>query len=77
MKRPSTSTSTPISQGFLATGGVARMTNLELIAFTHITQWAAIGCLHEGASTLGAQLMKDARWLDAQMAERAVRAQRP
>jgi hypothetical protein len=67
---------TPISRGFEDTRGIDGMTGAELVTFAHITRWAAIGCLHEGASALGAELMADANWLDAQIADWAAKAQR-
>jgi hypothetical protein len=64
---------TPISQGFAATGGVARMSMIELDAFARIMRWAADGCLHENYSALGAQLAQDAAWLEAEYSARVAR----
>jgi hypothetical protein len=47
---------------------------IELVAFQHIMEWAAQGCLHENRSALGAELKADAAWLDRQIGERAERA---
>ena len=68
---------TPISRGFRATHGVDGMTGAELVAFAHITHWAAIGCLHEGASALGAALMADTQWIDEQLAAWGAKVRKP
>ncbi|MGK7870971.1 hypothetical protein [Falsiroseomonas sp. E2-1-a20] len=69
-------TNTPISRGFRGLDGVERMDLAELVALSHITQWAAEGCIHGNRSALGAQLMADAAWLNRQISARAERATR-
>jgi hypothetical protein len=43
----------------------------ELVMLRDLTRWAAIGCLHENHSALGAQIRRDAAWLDHVLGERA------
>lgn len=43
----------------------------ELVMLRDLTRWAAAGCLHENRSALGAQINRDADWLDSVLAARA------